>query len=75
MVDFIFSFLRFWGISVFLGFVLIFFRSDAERVGEDIDTYFIKKPFFAKALTVFLLICVLPISIPFSLANIIKRKK
>jgi hypothetical protein len=75
MVDFIFSFLRFWGISVFLGFVLIFFRSDAERVGEDIDTYFIKKPFFAKALTVFLLICVLPFSIPFSLANIIKRKK
>lgn len=75
MQDLLINFLSIWAILVLLGFVLIFFRSDAITVGEDIDSYFYNKPLSIKAGMLFLFIIILPISIPYSIANIAKRKK
>ena len=75
MQDLLINFLSIWAILVLLGFVLIFFRSDAITVGEDIDSYFYNKPLSIKAGMLLLFIIILPISIPYSIANIAKRKK
>jgi hypothetical protein len=75
MLDLLINFLSIWAILVFTGFILIFFRSDAITVGEDIDTYFYNKPISIKAGMLLLFVCILPLSIPYSIANIAKRKK
>lgn len=75
MLDYFFIFLKIWALLVIVGMVLILFRSDAYRVGEDIDSYFYKKQLHIKIVTVILLILVVPFSIPYSLANILTNKK
>lgn len=75
MLYYFISFLKIWASLVIGGSVLILFRSDAFRVGEDIDSYFYKKPLHIKIVTVILLILVVPFSIPYSLANILTNKR
>lgn len=75
MFYYIVNFLSIWAILTIVGAVLIIFRSDAYRVGEDIDNYFYKKPLHIKLVTAILLICVLAFSIPYSLANILNNRK
>lgn len=75
MFDYFVGFLKIWASLVAGGALLILFRSDAFRVGEDIDSYFYKKPFHIKIVTVVLLILVVPFSIPYSLANILTNKR
>ena len=75
MIDYLINFTSVWSILAIVGFVLIFFRSDAERVGEDIDGYFYKKPIYIKLGTFILFTTILPFSIPYSLSNILTKKK
>jgi hypothetical protein len=75
MIKYFIDFTAIWFILGIIGFVLIFFRSDAERVGEDIDGYFNKKPIYLKLGVFILLTIILPISIPYSLSNILTTRK
>ena len=75
MLQYFVNFLAIWASLVIIGALLILFRSDAYRVGEDIDSYFYKKPLHIKCVTFVLLILVVPFSIPYSLANILTNKR
>lgn len=74
-MDFFINFIISWCILVVIAIVLISLRSDARTVAEDIDNCFINKKFWV-AITSFILIwSILPLSIPYSLGNILNKKK
>jgi hypothetical protein len=75
MINYLINFTSVWSILVIIGFTLIFFRSDSERVGEDIDGYFYNKPIYIKLGTFILFVAILPFSIPYSLSNILTKRK
>jgi hypothetical protein len=74
MILIITTFVSIWVAASIIAMGLILFRSDAYEVWEDIVRYTRKRKPILKLVGVFLLLCVLPFSIPYSIANIIKRK-
>jgi hypothetical protein len=74
MIFIITSFVSVWVAASIVAMGLILFRSDAYEVWEDIVGYTRKRKAVLKLLSVILLLCVLPFSIPYSISNIIKRK-
>jgi hypothetical protein len=74
MIFIITTFVSIWVAASIIAMGLILFRSDAYEVWEDIVGYTRKRKPILKLVGVFLLLCVLPFSIPYSIANIIKRK-
>jgi hypothetical protein len=75
MLNNLIQFANIWVSLAALGFILIFFRSDSDRVAEDIDMYFYKRKMHIKLGIFILLIIILPISVPYSLSNILTKKK
>jgi hypothetical protein len=69
------NFLYLWVILFWISFFLILFRSDSLRVYEDLDLYFKKRKFIFWLFNAFILFCIMPFSIPYSIANIFHNKK
>jgi hypothetical protein len=68
------TFFSAWIAASMIAMVLILFRSDAHEVWEDIISFTRRKHPVLKLIGILLLLCILPFSIPYSIANIIKRK-
>jgi hypothetical protein len=68
------TFFSAWIAASMIAMVLILFRSDANEVWEDIISFTRRKHLVLKLIGILLLLCILPFSIPYSIANIIKRK-
>jgi hypothetical protein len=74
LVNFI-TIVNVWAVLGLIALILVIFRSDAVTVGEDMDSYFSKKSIMRKFTTVILMYIILPLSIPYSINNIINKKK
>lgn len=74
MIQIVTTFVSIWVAASIIAMGLILFRSDAYEVWEDIIGYTRKRKPILKLLGILLLLCVLPFSIPYSIANIIKRR-
>jgi hypothetical protein len=74
-MDYIIKFTVGWSILVAIALILISLRSDSRIVADDIDRCFENRPITLNIGTFLMLWAVLPLSIPYSLANIIGRKK
>jgi hypothetical protein len=74
MIQIITTFVSIWVAASIIAMGLILFRSDAYEVWEDIISYTRKRKPMLKLTGVLMLMCVLPFSIPYSIANIIKRR-
>jgi hypothetical protein len=74
MTEIFTTFVPAWFSLSILGIILILFRSDAYEVWLDIISYTRARTFALKVVGVCLLILILPLSIPYSIANIIKRR-
>jgi hypothetical protein len=74
-MDFITNIFISWSVLVVISMILISLRSDAEMVSEDIDMCFRHRKFVWAVIMFIMVWLVLPMSIPYSLANIFGRKK
>jgi hypothetical protein len=74
MIQIITTFVSIWVAVSIIAMGLILFRSDAYEVWEDIISYTRRKQPMLKLIGVLLLLAVLPFSIPYSIANIIKKR-
>lgn len=74
MIQIITTFVSIWVATSIIAMALILFRSDAYEVWLDIISYTKVKNFILKLVSITLLILILPLSIPYSIANIIKRR-
>jgi hypothetical protein len=68
------AFFSAWIAASMIAMVLILFRSDANEVWEDIISFTRRKQIVFKFIGILLLMCILPFSIPYSIANIIKKR-
>jgi hypothetical protein len=64
-----------WAVLGLIALILVMFRTDALAVGEDMDSYFAKKSIMRKFTTAILMYVILPLSIPYSINNIISKRK
>jgi hypothetical protein len=75
MVHFILQFLYWWlGLSL-IGLILITFRKDAVRIGEDFDYVNRNRSAITKIVFFILFFFILPFSIPYSLSNIFSKNR
>jgi hypothetical protein len=74
-MDYFINFTIAWSILVVVALVLISLRSDSRIIADDIDRCFENRPFFIYIGNFLMIWAVLPLSIPYSLANLIGRKK
>lgn len=75
MVDFILQFLYLWLILSCVGLLLILFRKDASKIGEDFDYVNRNRSIITKMVFFILFFLILPFSIPYSLSNIFRNRR
>jgi len=62
-----------WGMLCIVAIGLIDLRRDKEFVYEDLNKFLIKPTWYLRLFSMLMLYIILPISIPYSLAHIIKK--
>jgi hypothetical protein len=73
MNDTLLTIIWLWIALCVLAIGLITLRRDRLHVMNDIDSYFHNKKFIFKALSFLMLISILPLSIPYSIAHLIRK--
>jgi len=63
-----------WNYCVLIGFGLLFFRKDANEVISEILSMIFTPNFLGAIFSLILIYCFMPLTVPYSIMNIIKNK-